>query len=110
MSLYEYYRHVKPENGWAYSPIELEAIWEKNIEARLIAETLENVHEFHLRTAKLKSNAQRDLDRRAAKLIQRAVVAEAVNNPPKFMVNSVLDEFSWPCPSSCEGWGNKQVK
>lgn len=81
---------MAPMNGWAYTPIELEAIWAIPVDHITVINAYEPFFEFHLRASTLAANPWKDKDRAASKMIERAAMAETVNatTPPPV----------WPCP------------
>lgn len=75
---------TRPENGWAYSPIELEAIWSINVPIDELVAGNERVIAFHERAAILKVTTRVGIidDAYAATLIKLALVSEIVNDEP----------------------------
>lgn len=80
---------MAPMNGWAYTPIELEAIWAIEVEPLTVIKAYEPFYEFHLRSSALEKNPWKNKDHDAAELLMKAALAETVNrmSPPPV----------WPC-------------
>lgn len=79
-----------PMDGYAYTPIELEAIWSLEIEPEDVVRVYENPFAFHRHAATMPINTQKIKDRWATHLIEKAAVAEICNPEPH-------DPPTWPC-------------
>jgi len=65
-----------PEDGWAYSKIELNAIWAIEVPTTAIVSGYEQAFQFHRHAGALPNNPQQDRDRWAANVIARAAISE----------------------------------
>lgn len=80
-----------PANGWAYTPIELEAIWAMPVELKTITDGLQFAFDFHHHAAMFPNNIMREKDKEAEETIIRAILAEDANPYP-------AEPDPWPCP------------
>jgi hypothetical protein len=77
-------RYAHPDNGWAYSPIELEAIWRINVDTTdIVLGPLQKRHAYFDYEAKNPRNPFREGDRLTRNLIGRAILAEFHNSDPE---------------------------
>ena len=81
---------MAPMNGWAYTPIELNAIWEMPLDTTQIIEGRTATYEFHYHASTLPINPQKKKDRWAVEIIIRATIAEVENRPTP-------EPPEWPC-------------
>jgi hypothetical protein len=73
-----------PENGWAYSKVELEAIFALEISFDELANSHRiRMFEFHAAACRLPNNPERERDNWACQLIGRAVASDIVNDQPR---------------------------
>lgn len=74
--------YANPDDGYAYTPIELEAIWAIPVSGTDVVLAYENPWQFHRHAAALPNNPEAGLDRGAVWLIERASMAERFDPDP----------------------------
>lgn len=79
-----------PMNGWAYTPIELEAIWEMPLDINDVIEARTPIYEFHFKASAMRKNPQRKQDTAAYQAIVRDTLAQVDNR-------TLPEPPPWPC-------------
>lgn len=77
------YQFAKPDNGEAYTVIELNTIYQFEIHGMDYMNAMERRWEFFQHLARMPKNPDRDADKATGDLITRAILAE-VQNPAVF--------------------------